>query len=595
MTRSSPGIPRWIWLLASAIVIAQAAAVALRATDALQGPARNLVPQILIGGLVGLVLLATFVFARHEQSLRPPPTGMAIILLTVIAVGLVGLHFVRIRPFLVLPYDLACWSEPMFVLDILKLRTGTEFYLAPEASNSNVYMPTAPVVTYGLAWVLGQPTSIVAYRWIQQFFLLLTALLAALSAWNLLQLADPDRAQKPTRLWLPLFAAISFLLAVNPETNAFNIYLHNDPFALLVSTTAFWTLTQYARTQRPSWLWTLVAIAPMAFLVKQYLAIWAVAFLLYLWLTDSVPLRRIIWLGAAMFGGFFALVLAGRLLWGEPFRYWVFEVMGSHILSFEQITGRFADAAWLVALGTLGGWVLLREPSRKALLAIWVGWLVLVLGAVYTSGITFRPTHYGPATMVGGCFALAALARTWSGQESSAGSPASQWLRVFAGFILVLTILAGLGLTQNPEWRVSRDVERYVQEIEREFEGLPPESVLLDTGEWFYLRQTLVQKDRATSLLTHREPRFGLLDRIRKKQYARILAHHMRNDRFLYDLGMERGIGKTILENYREVRRIPAVRDTSWEYAIHTLGEISVFEPMADRQEPNRAVAVPPK
>lgn len=547
------------------------------------GPASNLIPQVLIGGLMVLVILAGYVLTQFGGSLRPPPVRWAIVLLTLVAVGSIGLYFLRVRPILRLPYDVASWSEPMFLLDIIKLRTGTPFYLPPDDSNSNVYTPVAPTVTYFLAWLLGNPTSIRLYRWILQFYLLLTAVLAALAAWNLLHLAVSRQGRQPSRLWLPFFGAVSFLLAVNAQTNAFNIYLHNDPLTLLVSTLAFWLLTQHARTNGAKWVWMMLFIPAVGFTVKQYLAIWGFVYVLYFYLTGCMPLRRIIAFGATWLGSLLAIVVAGQLWWGSNFRYWVFEVMGSHVLTFDQIRERFADAGWYVVLGLAGGWALTRDLTSRRLLAIWIGWLLMILAAAYTSGITYHPTHYGPATMVGGCFALAALARYFSDEAFFEQSPALQWFRTVVGSALIVSALAGFGFMRGPEWGSSMDVYRYTREIEQEFEGLPADRVLLDLNEWYYLHHNLLMKDRAASLLVHRTPHFGLLERVRHQEYAKILVHRNRSQALIYDIGANRKIEETLLAYYHEVRRIPAVKDANWQYAWMTLGEVSVLEPIPSK------------
>lgn len=576
-------IPRWIWCAAVLVVGAQAAAIVLGLSGALQGPARNIIPQTLFGGAIALVALAGYLLRYHSESFPPAPARLGVVLLTLLALALTGLYVLRVYPQITLPYDLASWSEPMFLMDIIKWRTGASLYLPPDDSNSATYTFAAPALTYFLAWLFGQPTSIQFYRLLQQLYLILAALFAASATWHLLRLAAPERFSRLSRLWLAFFALASFLFATNARTNFHNIFLHNDPLGVLATAIAFWLMMKHAVTRDPRWLWPMAVMPALAFLVKQYLAIWAVVYTVYLWLDGGYSLRRVVVFGAACFAGLGLTVAVCYAIWGSFFLYWVFEIMGSHIVSFKWLPDRFADGAWYVALGLVGGIILLRGNGFSRWLGAWIGWICMVLGGIYTGGITYSPTHLGPATIVGGCFFLAAVATLWPDEEAASESPARQWLQVGVGLLLALTTFAALGFTRRPETVVSPDLSRYVGEIEREFKDLPPERVLLYKGEWIYLRHNILMKDRAAPLGTHRSPHYGLIDRLRKQEYARILMHSrfLNKGNLAYTRAKRTGIRQELLAHYRPVRRIAPVQGMeNWPYYELMMTEVTVLEPI---------------
>jgi hypothetical protein len=184
---------------------------------------------------------------------------------------------------------------------------------------------------------------------------------------------------------------------------------------------------------------------------------------------------------------------------------------------------------------------------------------------------------------VGGCFLLAAIALYWP-TDSSGSSRGAAWIQAALLTGLTLTIFGGFGHPRRPLARVSADFSRYVRQIEAEFEGHAPERVLLDIGDWIYLRHGVVVKDRAIMVGTHRRLALArdFLQRIEQQQYDKLLVHVMPEGSYLYDLGT--GVHsreKIISAWYRESRRIPKVRGMdNWRYAPMTLGEIIVLEPI---------------
>jgi hypothetical protein len=184
--------------------------------------------------------------------------------------------------------------------------------------------------------------------------------------------------------------------------------------------------------------------------------------------------------------------------------------------------------------------------------------------------------------MVGGCFALVALATLWPSSEDAGNSSAVQWLQTAAGFVAVLLVFAGMGFTRSERLAVTPDLQRYVGEIEHEFEGLPADRVLIDMGEWVYLRQNVVAKDRMAMLNTHRTPHYGLIGRIHSQAYSRILVHVLVNGKYSYELGgRERNIQAELLDNYRPVRRIAGIKGMErWFFYEMAMSDIVVLEPI---------------
>jgi hypothetical protein len=543
----------------------------------LEGPSHNVLPQALIGCTTILFVLAAYLLRFHPEQIEGSPARIGILVLTLFGLTLTLVHVESIRPLVTLPYDLANWSEPEFVVDIIKWRTGAPLYGSPDDSNSNSYTFLAPALTYFLARVAGHPQSIPMYRLIQQIYLALSALLAAAAAWNLLLISDPNRLPRMKWLWLAFFSMAAFLIAGNPQTGAYNIVLHNEALGWLVSTFAFWLLTQYFVSRSTLWLWIMAGVPPLGFLTKQYLAVWALIYAVAIWFEGRLSRRNVILFGGSCFAAVLATIGICVIVWGANFRYWVFQVLGNHAPRLSWILYRFSDASPYLALGLFGGLVLLRGPAAARMLSLWVGWIVMVLPALYTSGITFAPTHLGPATMVGACFGLAAIARLFPGEGTRDHQPAQQWLTAGLVVGLVVSYFAGLGYLQPTDFSVSPDLSRYVRSIEKQFEGLPVQKVLLDTGDWIYLRHDVLMKDRGPLLAMHRVPHYGLNERLRNQEYSRILLAKDRKGRYEYDPDLSRGITRELQAHYHEICRIPGVEHL---WANAWLAEIVVLEPL---------------
>ena len=70
----------------------------------------------------------------------------------------------------------------------------------------------------------------------------------------------------------------------------------------------------------------------------------------------------------------------------------------------------------------------------------------------------------------------------------------------------------------------------------------------------------------------------GILKRVEQKIYSKILVRNLHSGNFWYDHELwpqSSGIKQAILENYREIDRIPAVEDTN----TYLFSEISILIP----------------
>jgi hypothetical protein len=144
--------------------------------------------------------------------------------------------------------------------------------------------------------------------------------------------------------------------------------------------------------------------------------------------------------------------------------------------------------------------------------------------------------------------------------------------------------LNGLNAVRIPITSLPRDADRYASEIEREFQGLRPERVLLDNGSWLYFDAGVVQKDRSSAAgeagWTGTADFGPFFERIRTHYYDRILVRELHGDDFMYDYSLwesPSGVRDSLMKYYREARVIDGVAglDVVW------LRSINVLEPLS--------------
>jgi len=498
------------------------------------------------------------------------------------------------------------FSESNFVGDIIKLRTGTPIYTPPEDNNSLVYTPLSPILTYAIAWLIGLPTSIVGWRIIQLGFVFCAALVGAACCRRLYRLAYAEYQFPFPKTWYAFTVMALFLVGTAPTVNRFVHSLHADALALLISTLSYWALLAYMGS--PNWRrLTLMTLFPaVGFLTKQFLVIWAPIMFLVLLTDDPKKLGRLVTF-TVITGLFITVAIGGCYwLWGEPFLFWIFEVVGGNRRSIGFSAGGYhlsllrsidhTARTWLeIGIGLVGGWLILRGPNIRKLGPLWLGWLALIGAEALTSGVGWGTLyHFGPGVMIGAMWLFAALPRFWPFFKKATDGEFPRlmyWVRPLAAVAGIVAMFVALrvvpsGAKTEPRYWKGRqgwpDVYRYISEIEGEFEGLPPEKVLLDVGNWIYLRHSVVMKDRASSVAD--QPPVGIYNninvmvaRIRDHTYSKILVRDFHSPVFLYDWGdwkKPSGVKKALKEHYIEVRTIRAPVAEMW---IQHSGPVSVF------------------
>jgi hypothetical protein len=489
----------------------------------------------------------------------------------------------HVAPLVLLRADIAMGSESQFVDQIIRFRVGQPQYTPADDANSTAYAPGAPMVTYAIAWALGQAESIRAYRLTQQIFILISVVFLLLAARALLRQLRPQ--DENAHWWMLFWAPFLYLFSTNPATNVYTHVLYSDGLGLAANAMAIWLLVMHLTTQNDRWLWPMAVVPALGFLAKQKEAIWLGLYVVYLLLAGRVPLRRVLGLAAA---GALMLGLATGLcfaLWGQPFWFWNFQVLSRLHVSLKELLDQVQDGGLFLMPGLVGGLLLLRGERLPKLAPAWVCWVLHMVVSIYTSGIAFRPAHFGPSTMFGVMWLLVGLATLWpeKHEQAPAVSRARGWLMTAAVPLVMFFYMMATGLLRL-EPSVPPGMERYLTEIEREFEGLPRDRVLLDTGSWIYLRENIVMKDRESPLGTLWGTGAGdyqaTLDRFRRHYYARILA---RKNMFFF---RDQRLRTALLESYAEVRTIPGpgVPKAGWLYAA-LLSDVAVLEPKRQSAE----------
>lgn len=544
---------------------------------------------MMVGVLFAILFVLPSAFYLLFRLRSANPWRIALVLIATISVLLASIYLYRVTFYVFFPADILLWSESDFVNDILKIRLDYPIYSAQVNNESYYYTPGTQILTYLVAQLLGNATSIPLYRVIQFCFVLLAAIVAASSCRKLLERSFNSQRAGYWKLWNWIFIPIFFLICTNPITNGYVYHLHHDALALLVSITAYWMLLEYVFTGKRRIL-ALMAIIPAAgFFIKQSLVIWIPLYSLYLVFFHKPRslLRLVIFILASL--SMFGLVFgACYLLWGKHFIYWVFSIGKdgiSPLRSFQHIL----DAWIYLVIGLLGGLMLLRGKHFSLFLGPWLMWLFLILVEGYTSGIGWMLNHIGPGSLIAGIWFLAALVRIWpAGFSSEAFRFRSHiWLRAGLYVAVICLIFSGLGFVRIPVKPLSDDAYRYVKEIEREFEGQDADQILLDAGTWIYQREGIIMKDRALPIANRGYNETGdfsgIIKRLKKKHYSKILVRNLHSPGFLYDHWLwprSNGIKQILREDYNEIGKIKAVRGTKHhEHPHYFFDEISILIP----------------
>ena len=490
--------------------------------------------------------------------------------------------------FLGIPVDLVSFSESPFVDDIIKIRLGLPIYGPVTDNNTYPYTPGTQLLTYGIAKLLGHPTSIPVYRTVQFGYVLLAATVAAAACHQLARglLREDEYRHRP--VWIGIFLSVMVLLVTEPSFNPYTHTLHNDGLALLVSMCGFYLIARH-HAAPANWLLVPMAVLPaLGFLVKQNQLLWAGVFAFYLVASGTTSWRLI----AVYFGGCVLAVTAviggSILLWGEAFRYWIFSALGDKQVSVMRSIQHLLQAGLFAAMGLWAAAVLVLPRLDRRRAAVWGSWAMVLGIQAYTSGIGFQANHMGPSVVMAGSWFMVALVAVWPWRKAE--EPAWRAPLVQAGAVaLVVLLLGGMGLVHEPGRSVPADLDRYIAEIEREFSDLPSDQVLIDVGSWVYLREGVLMKDRSGPVSLHvgsNQPEINraalaeTIERIESRQYRRILARELDTPRTAYDF-RDRGSGvkAAMLENYRIVRRIPGVNVQHW-WPRQMIADVVVLEPL---------------
>lgn len=543
-------------------------------------------------GATGLGLLALgagLAFFASRRGENGVPIGL---LAVAAAAGLVAAlalcDLFHLRPYLLLPVDLLGFSESPFVTDLIKLRLGEPLYTPLPDNNSFPYSCGTQVLTYSIASLLGDGTSIPLLRCVQ-FSYVLGAVVVATAAMRSILRASGPAAHSPMWPWSILAAAFLVLVATDGRFNLYTHALHNDGLVLLLSACGLWLLVENAHAPRRWHALAMVLLPVVGFSVKQSALIWAGLFAAHFLFE-----RRLRWSLVVAYGlctGALAGLVVGASwwAWGDPYLEWTFVSLSLKNVSYERVLEHGFAAAGYLALGLAGGVALVLRPQARRLLWPWLMSLGLFGAEIYTSGVAVVSNHIGPGALLLSTWSLAAFALAW--RDGDAAEPAWRRLVLLGAQVgIPVAAVGALQLYRAPKNVLSGDFPRYVAAIEREFEGLPAEQVLLDAGSWIYLREGVLMRDRSAPVSLHvgsnqteitRTALADTIERIRARSYARILARELDTPRTRYDFG-DRGSGvkAAILENYRIVRRIPGVRNVLEWWPPHLVSEVVVLEPI---------------
>jgi hypothetical protein len=549
--------------------------------------------------VLGVGLLATllavpplgYVLVRRRAV---DPAVLGLLVLAVGGIGLASAYLASVWPYVRFPADIFIWSESDYVNDIIKFRLGYPLYTAQINNESFTYPPGSQLLTYALAWLAGAATSVPAYRTVQVLYTALSALIATGCVWQIVRMAAPGSRVRHTALWTAVILPFLFLAAGNGLTNPFVYELHNDSLGQLVTLAGYWLLLRYAATNDVRLLVPMVLVGVFGFLVKQngaallgFFALQAAVF------QHPRSIKRAIGIcaaGALLLG---VVQLTATLLWGPNWTYWVIAVLGARGVSPLRFVQHIFQAWPYFALGLLGGLVLLRRRTLDTLLGPWLIWLGLLLLEAYSSATAWMLNHMGPGSLIAAVWFMAALVRMWPLVTRAIGPGARRmiWLRTGLVVAILGLVTAGLGMQWLPLNTLGSDANRYMDDIQQEFNGMPPDRVLLDVGSWVYVDSGVVQKDRAPSIgergYSETGDFAGILERIRDKRYAKILVRGYNSPDFWYDEGNWRqstGIRAALQANYHASKLIAAVHlpvgeTAGGDPAPYLLGDVTVLVP----------------
>lgn len=520
--------------------------------------------------------------------------SLALIILITVSLLLVSIYLFRVFFYISFPADILLWTESDFVNDILKFRTGYPIYSAQQNNESSIYTPGTQILTYLLGRLTGNSSSIPLWRGIQLFYVFISSIVAVFCCRMITNIATHEQTVRNRGLWVTFWFLTFFLMATNSVTNRYVHTLHNDALTLMVSVIAYTLLVAYASNGSKRTLFMMAILPGLGFLIKQSLAVWAPLYCLFLVFFDkdrSFP--RLLMFGLSSFGGIALSIAACYMFWGDDFIYWTFTVMGKHPTSILRSFQHFMEVWLYFVIGMLGGLIIIRHEKFKSLLGLWFIWLLLFLIEVYTSGIAWMVNHMGPGSMIAGIWFIGLAVKVWQNfLPDSAGSIDFQDVLKSVIFVLIACFLfSGLGFVRIPIKPLSDDSYRYINEIEKEFEGETSDKILLDIGSWIYLKKNIIMKDRGIAFGDRGYSEVGdfsgMIHRLNQKTYSKILVRNLHASDFIYDYwmwGKSSDIRKTILKNYYvEHNILPVNKNAYEEHPYYFFDEINVLLPKPEQ------------
>ena len=545
--------------------------------------------NFMIFGLASVIGISLLVLWPFTRKLSRDEIQGAISVASLLAAGTIFALTTayQLANYIALPVDLLSFAESPFVNDILKLRLGMPIYTNPADNNSYPYTPGTQILTYFISLAFGKGDTIPFFRTVQFAYVILSAIVATsvcdLVARKFLSAAEYRQRFLWIAAWLPFF----FLLVTEPQFNEYTHSLHNDGLALLVSVSAFWLIVKHSMSPQ-SWLLGIMIVVPaLGFMVKQSLLAWGGIFFFYLLAAGNVSWRQLLYFSISSTSLVVATIGVCYLLWGEPFLFWTFVATGQKSVSILRSVFHLLQAGTYAIMGLYAGWVFVLRGGSRIATTLWLCWFFIFGLEVYTSGLGWHANHLGPGIVLSACWFFPALVKVWPNAEGATSRWESIVRQTFAvaGVVLLLGALDLVRLPRNP---VPSDMFRYIHDIEKEFVGFAPEKVLMDTGNWIYLREKILMKDRSETVGIwvgkNQQIDHALLadtiKRIEEKTYDKILARQLDTDHSWYDF-QDRGSGvKTaILANYKTVGRVPAVQGIETWWPNHLVAEILVLVP----------------
>ncbi len=487
--------------------------------------------------------------------------------------------------YVVIPADIVGFGENGFLDFILKFREGLPLYTPSVDNNTVPYTPGAPIVTYLVASLVGNGTSIPLLRGLTIGAAALAGIVFSFGAANLAVLVYGQRFANRV-VWVVTWAGLLIVVAFDQRFNLYTHTMHNDSAALLIAAIGFWIMTRHALTGRTWLLAAMVLLPSVGFLIKQSHLMWAGVFPLYLLLNRQT--RTAVVVGTLSIAGFGITLGICWLLWGSDFFFWVFSALGAKEVSPVRTAFHLLEAGVPIAFFVFGGWGDTLFGGRSAARAVWLASVTVLMLGVWTSGAVWVHNHLGPGVMMATCWFFLGIVRAWPSPEIPANrlGIASGVQSILLSFSLV-ALFAGLGHLRNPRRGISPDLYRYIAETEAEFVGVDPQKILLDNGNWIYLRTGTLMRDRATPLAVHIGPNQSTMnlkmldatkDRIRREVYDKILAHELDTPRTAYDFGKRgTGIPELIFEHYTESHRIAGVQGITTWWPTQMISEIIVY------------------